>query len=330
MVAIDTWLRRLRYTSRGSAWAALAQQLAWETHSLVSSRAPAELTWPIPDHVAPRLTVLWPRRYSWANAPRWVEPIRRGITHHIAVRSAEIPQDRGNIVHLIFTDGDSCLKVGIDYDDPSDLHGSAPSLDLYFKLQYRRGGYEYSHVVPGGYVSQKAGVYKYVDRWREWRENQQNHFEVLGRFGLQAGGADVRRGILQRMNEQRRFSFEGGTTRTTSWEHMQDLCRSKVCLDAPGRGELCFRLVECLAIGSCIVGPTLENELHVPLQDGIHHVRVSRNLSDLVETCEMLLESPDKRAKLTTAAMDYFDRYLRLEQIGGYYIDQCVRALGSN
>jgi hypothetical protein len=328
MAPIDTWLRRFRHASRPSAWAALAQQLAWETRWRVSGRSPVEPTWPIPDHIAPRLTLLWPRRYSWTNAPRWVEPIRRGIAQHIAVRIAEIPQEPGNIVHLLVTDGDSCLKVGIDYDDPSDLHGSAPSLDLYFKLQYRRGGYEHSHVVPGGYVSPKSAVYEHVDRWREWRENQQKHFEVLGRFGLYPE-ADVRRDILHRMNEQRRFSFEGGATRTTSWEHMQDLCRSKVCLDAPGRGELCFRLVECLAIGSCIVGPTLENELHVPLQDGIHHVRVNRDLSNLVETCEALLESPDKRAKLATAAMDYFDRCLRPEQIGGYYIDQCVRTLGS-
>jgi hypothetical protein len=251
------------------------------------------------------------------------------MAQHIAVRTAGIPQEPGNIVHLLFTDGNSRLRVGIDYDDLSDLHGSAPSLDLYFKLQYRREGYEYSHVVPGGYVSGKTAVYRYVDRWREWRESQQNHFEVLGRFGLHPE-ANVRRSILQLMTEQRRFSFEGGATRTTWWEHMQDLCRSKVCLDAPGRGELCFRLVECLAIGSCIVGPTLENELHVPLQDGIHHVRVNRDLSDLVETCEKLLENPDKRARLTTAAMDYFDRYLRLEQIGGYYIDQCVRALGGD
>jgi hypothetical protein len=329
MATIDTWLRRFRYGSRLSAWAALGQQLGWELRWRASRRAPVELTWPVPDHIASRLTLLWPRRYSWSNAPRWVEPIRQGIAQHIAVRTAEIPQEPGNIVHVLLTDGDSSLKVGIDYDDPSDLHGSASSLDLYFKLQYRRGGYDYSHVVPGGYVSGKTAVYKHVDRWREWRENQQDQFEVLGRFGLYPE-ADIRRGILQRMNEQRRFSFEGGATRTTSWEHMQDLCRSKVCLDAPGRGDLCFRLVECLSIGACIVGPLLENELHVPLQEGIHFVRVNRDLSDLVETCEVLLESPGKRAKLTTAAMDYFDRYLRLEQIGGYYIDQCVRALGSN
>jgi Glycosyl transferases group 1 len=328
MAPIDTWLRRFQYGRRPSAWAAVSQQMAWEARSLVSSRAPVPLTWPIPDDIAPRLTVLWPRQYSWKNAPRWVGPIRRGIGQHIAVRTADITQEPGNIVHLLFTDGDSILEVGIDYDDPSDLHSSAPSLDLYFKLQYRRGGYEYSHVVPGSYVSGKAAVYKHVDRWREWRENQQDHFEVLGRFGLYPE-AEIRRAILQRMNGQRRFSFEGGAARTTSWEHMQDLCRSKVCLDAPGRGELCFRLVECLAIGSCIVGPALGNELHVPLRDGTHNVRVNRDLSDLVETCEELLENPDKRAKLKTAATDYFDRYLRLEQIGGYYVNQCVRALGN-
>lgn len=172
-------------------------------------------------------------------------------------------------------------------------------------------------------------MYRHAARWREWWGKQEKKFEVLGRFGLHPD-ADIRRGILQHMGQQQRFSFEGGARRTTWWEHMQDLCRSKVCLDAPGRGELCFRLVECLAIGSCTLGPTLENELHMPLQDEAHNVRVSRDLSDLVETCEALLDSPGKREQLSVAAADYFDRYLSLEQIGSYYVDRCVRAVADN
>jgi hypothetical protein len=131
--------------------------------------------------------------------------------------------------------------------------------------------------------------------------------------------------MLDRMQSQRYFSFQGGTARTTSWEHLEDICRSKLCLDAPGRGELCGRLVECLGVGACIVGPTLENELHVPLQPDVHEVRVARDVDDLVETCRALLADPERRRQVELAALDFFDRYLGLEQLGGYYLDQCVR-----
>jgi hypothetical protein len=192
-------------------------------------------------------------------------------------------------------------------------------------MQYARGGYGYKHVVPGGYLSKKLALYRHTTRWRALRTRIGEPNDVFGRFGLRHGG-DLRLQILTMMNQQRYFSFEGGAARTTWWEHMQDICQSKICLDAPGRGEFCYRLVECLALGSCIIGPRLENELHVPLQAGIHHVRVDRDLSDLVESCHRLLQERDERRLLSAAAGDYFDRYLRLEQLGGYYIDQCLRA----
>jgi hypothetical protein len=270
--------------------------------------------------------MLWPAQYASPNAGGWIEPLRRGISRHISVRYSDIPQEIGNIVILNFRSGNSTIRVGIDYDDQSDLHLSAPKLDLYFKMQYRRGGYKYPHVVPGGYVSPKFALYKHVSSWRALRERRPARYDVFGRFGMRYG-TQLREGILKRMCEQQRFSFEGGVARTTWWEYMQDVCAAKICLDAPGRGELCYRLVECLAVGSCIVGPMLENELHVPLEAGVHDVRVSRDLADLVETCERVLERSEARRELANEAAEFFDKYLRLEQLGGYYVDQCLRLI---
>ena len=322
-------IRRARHTLRLSAWGAVAQQLAWEARRPFSPPPAVELTWAIPADVAEDVVVLWPRRYSSSNAAAWLDPVRTGIAHHVRTASADIPQLEGNIAHIVVKHGDRRLKVGVDYDDLSKLHESVDDVDLYFKMQFQRGGYAQKHVVPGGYVSRMPGLYRHASRWRAWSAAQTKAYDVFARFGLLEPGAALRRAMLELMETQRSFSFRGGTARTTSWEHLQEVCRSKICLDAPGRGELCGRLVECLGAGVCIVGPALENELHVPLENGLHEVRVSRDLGDFVGACDALLNDSVRRADLEAAGAEYFDRYLRLEQLGGYYVDACVRAAGA-
>jgi hypothetical protein len=49
----------------------------------------------------------------------------------------------------------------------------------------------------------------------------------------------------------------------------------------------------------------------------------------MVETCQALLEDEQKRSALSEAAAAYFDKYLRLEQLGGYYVSQCLDWSGS-
>jgi hypothetical protein len=321
---VNKWIRRIRHGTRLPAWAGVVQHLSWEAQACVAEPSTVELTWRVPEDVLPELLVLWPRRYSSPAAGQWLEPLRRGIAGQVPIRRADVPQQAGNIVLLIFHHADSAMRVGVDYDDRNDLHPVAKHLDLYFKMQYACGGYGFQHVVPGGYLTKKLALYRHAARWRTLRTQLGEPHDVFGRFGLRHG-ADIRLHMLRLMNEQRCFAFEGGAARTTWWEHMQDICRSKVCLDAPGRGEFSYRLVECLALGSCIVGPRLNNELHVPLQNGIHDVRVDRGLSDLVESCHRLLQEHEERRRVSAAAADYFDRYLRPEQLGSYYVDQCLR-----
>ena len=110
-------------------------------------------------------------------------------------------------------------------------------------------------------------------------------------------------------------------------EYMDEMCDARVCLDLPGRGETCFRLIEYLAVGACMIGPELETELPVPLETGVHLVRVPRNLDGLVHGCEQLLSDVSRREAIGRAAADYFDRYLALEQLGAYYVDTFWRTL---
>ena len=138
---------------------------------------------------------------------------------------------------------------------------------------------------------------------------------------------EIRTRAITLLSEQRGFGFEGGTKLTHWGQYMDETCAARVCLDLPGNGELCYRLVEYLAVGACVIGPELGAELHVPLQTGVHLVRVPRDLEGLVEWCERLLADEELRAALRGAAADYFDRYLALNQLGAYYLDQIAGAL---
>lgn len=93
----------------------------------------------------------------------------------------------------------------------------------------------------------------------------------------------------------------------------------RIGLDLPGRGEFCYRFVKYLAVGACVIGPELATEMPVPLESGVHLVRVPRSRDGLIDKCERLLRDDSLRNAIGGAAEDYCDRYLALEQLGSYY-----------
>jgi hypothetical protein len=249
-----------------------------------------------------------------------LEPIRLGIERYVHLVPAEIPQSLGNFAAFEFVRQSETLRVAIDYDDLPNLHTDGPSMDICFKLQFRRGGYAKANVVPGGYIAPKLSLYRHARRWRREGDHATDKSPVFARF---SPSSEVRRNLLETIR-----SAGWATDRVvvgSSWpEYMHELSRSGICLDAPGRGEICFRLVEALAAGACVVGPELDAELHVPTGDAV--VRVRRDSSDLVETCESLLRNPAQRHVLRARAAEYFDRYLDIPQLGAYYIRSMLDA----
>ncbi len=90
---------------------------------------------------------------------------------------------------------------------------------------------------------------------------------------------------------------------------------------------MCHRLVEYLAIGCCVVRPAPKTRLHVPLADGINTKYGRDDPSDLVGTCANLSSDPTKSARIGIAAREYYDRFLRTDQLAGYYVDRCASIL---
>jgi hypothetical protein len=177
-------------------------------------------------------------------------------------------------------------------------------------------------------VSLQPALYRYRWKWRKIRELAAPSYDVYGRFGTSAEKQDIRRDAIARLTDHRNgFGFHGGSGAVWWGEYMDEICRARVCLDLPGRGELCYRLIECLAVGACVIGPDLAAELPVQPQPGAHLIRVPRSLDGLVDGCEQLLGDASMRRAISRAAEEYFDRYLALEQLGGYYVDTIWRTL---
>jgi hypothetical protein len=256
-----------------------------------------------------------------------VNRIKSGIAAHVPLEYADIRQPPGGVVLFHVLDRGAPRRVVIDTEDRMVLNESANEVDLYFKLQYARGGYGSPHIRPGGYVCLQPALYRYRWNWREARRRIPPSHDVYGRFGTAAEKQDIRTRAIALLREQDRFGFQGGAGAVWWGEYMDEMCEARVCLDLPGRGEFCYRLVEYLAVGACVIGPQLETELPVPLESGVHLVRVPRNLDGLIDECERLLSDHLLRTTMCRAAEDYFDRYLALEQLGAYYVDVLWRTL---
>jgi hypothetical protein len=313
--------RHLRYALRYGTWRHVARRIRWmyATAADVAARPP---TWPVPDEAKARLQIHWPSTIARdrPSLSDCANLLRSGISAHLTVRNSEIPQPPGGVILFHVLDGRSVKRVVIDTDDRLPLHEVSEDVDLYFKMQYCREGYGDSHIRPGGYVSLQPALYRYCAQWRDLRRAAPPRFDVYGRFGTKMAEQRVRRAAISALEHQDRFRFQGGDAAVWWGEYMEEICRARVCVDLPGRGEFCYRLVEYLAAGSCIVGPELETEMPVPLVSGVHLQRLPRTLEGFVAACEELLHDPSRREAMSRAAMEYFDRYLALDQLGAYYV----------
>jgi Glycosyl transferases group 1 len=106
------------------------------------------------------------------------------------------------------------------------------------------------------------------------------------------------------------FGHEGGGKKVRFDESLREVARSKVCIDLPGNGPFCYRLIDYLAIGSCVVARRHETVLHVPLVDRRDIVYARPDLSDLAELCEYYVKHDAEREEIARNSRKFFDRYL--------------------
>ncbi len=274
------------------------------------------------------LRLLWPAAYDWAPATKWVENLRVGLSRLVDVHRAPIQQPYRHVVLLHAAVGAESGAIAIDYADRTDIdEHCAREVHLYFKMQYRRGGYGMSQVVPGGFVPASRHLYWYLPRLRRLRDRRLLEYDVYGRFGLQFAGS-LRREAIAQLSQSDRFRFQGGNRLPRYSSYLLEIARAKVCVNLPGNGELCFRLLDYFAVGACVVGPRPRTELHIPPVDRVH-IRYTRDdLSDLVDLCAYYVEHEDAREAMCRQARAFFDSYLHMDRLAAYYLSRIATALG--
>ena len=166
-------------------------------------------------------------------------------------------------------------------------------------------------------------LYQFVPHVRTIRDRKSFSYDVYGRFNL-GFATDIRQRAVRLLSEQNEFKYEGGFVNVRYGRFLREVSQSRICIDLPGNGDLCFRLIDYLAVGSCVIRPKPRNKLHVPLVDGTHIIYTNDDFSDLVRLCNYYLQNDSEREKISQESRDFFDKYLHRKQLAAYYLHCCI------
>jgi hypothetical protein len=272
-------------------------------------------------YLSSTMQIHWPSAYQWPLARKWVGSLMGEFRQHLPVQFSDIPQPyRGIVLFQVATVG-KLQTIAIDYSDASTLDLEClQQVSLYFKMQYARDGYEWNQVVPGGFVPADASLYRRLSYLRQLRDRQAFTYDVYGRFGRQLG-TEIRTRAVEVLAQQQKFRYEGGLKKVPYRRSLQEVAQSKVCLDLPGNGSFCFRLMDYMAVGACIISYPHQTQLPSPLIDRQHIVYCQEDFSDLIDLCAHYIENETAREQICQQSRDYFDHYLDRSQLAGYYLN---------
>jgi hypothetical protein len=280
--------------------------------------------WKVDAHELSDVSIEWPTTYQWPDARIWVDTLLAGFKKRVHVKFAPIAQPYRGVVNFRFIRREKANEVIVDYSDYPEINEEAAArCPVYFKMQHLRDGYARANVLPGGYVSDSRSIYLWLSRLRRMRDRRQFDFDVYGRFSTEFAAATRRRAV-ELLSAQKSFRFEGGLKKVKYLDFLKEIARAKVCIDLPGEGDFCFRLVNYLAVGACVVGPRHRTVLNAQLVDGVHIAYTKDDLSDLVELCQFYLENAEAREAMCRSSRDFFEKYLHVDNLTAYYLRACL------
>jgi hypothetical protein len=272
------------------------------------------------------IVITWPTTYGWEPFKNWGEPLRAALGRFTTTRLGDIPQPYKGVISFTLTHRSRTFRINVEVSDYLDLNEEAyDNADLTFRMQWALEGYgDRPRLVPGGYLNNHPNIYAFLRRLRALRDSAPPVYDVHGRFGL---SFEFRRKALEILNASRAFRFFGGQTKVPYGSFLREVAQARICIDLPSYSPITFRLVDYLAIGSCIIGPPHLSRLHVPLEDRVHLVHCKPDYSDLEELCVHYLRHEDERLALVANSRRFFDAYLQRDQLAAYYLSQCARLL---
>lgn len=283
----------------------------------------SQLTWDPPLEDLSPLEIYWPQDYQWPPASKWLQHFRAGLSSLVEVSECDIAQPFPGIAVLGLRCGDSTYLLAIDYSDNYEInHSCLNTCTVYFKLQYNPDLVSSPRVVPGGFVPGSPSIYNYLDSARQIADTKD--IEVYGRFGSEFKPS-LRQKVIDELRRDTRLDFTGGMSTVPFTQYLSEIARSRICIDLPGKGDFCFRLVDYFAVGACVISWGHSTEFPRSLKNGKHIAYADRSVSRLVDLCNYYLRDEEERAKMAQNSRKYFDQYLHKKQLAGYYINWTLR-----
>src|SRR3989441_165952 len=284
----------------------------------------------LPPALRDRITVRWPRVYQWPLMSILGDQIRDMLRQRVKVVITNLPQPyKGTILAAFEIDG-RLHKVAFNMSDyPECLSEECTSKTLVtFKSQFRKEGYPQHNVVPGGYLPRSTLLYDMLPYLRWVKARGRDLFDVYGRFSMEFSPG-VRGDALRQLAGTSAFRFQGGDRPVRYSRYLREVARSRVCIDLPGEGPFCCRLIEYLAVGTCVVAVPYPVRLPAALTDGIHISYCKSGLEDLIPRCQAGLDDSRQRRAMERAARAFFDRYLHRDRLSVYYLATILAAAGA-
>jgi hypothetical protein len=307
-------------------WLDKGMEIAWKWLP-TSTSEPARLTWPVDREALRHVVVRWPSTYAWKPRQILGDQVLAALSRYVRAEITDIPQEYERVINFEVVIGGKTHVVMVETSDYPELNEAAyGDAALYFKMEYSKAGYgERDHLLPGGYIPADLAIYRYLPRLRSLRDKAPPLYEVSGRYGL---SMEKRRRPMEILRGSKRFQFYGGEGKVRYSRYLREVARSRVCIDLPSMSSITFRMIDYLAIGSCIVGPPHTNQMQVPFEEGVHCAYCKPDYSNLEEVCEHYLTHESERLDLIRNSREFFDRYLHNAQLGAYYLHHCLERLG--
>lgn len=315
-------------------WSSLLSPRVWahRAHERVWQLAPGAPCDPVtrnwivdPDALAATV-VRWPTTYQWKPRRILGDQILSALRRHVRVELRDVPQRYHGVINFEVDIDGKRHRVNVETSDYPELNETAyADAELHFKMEYRLEGYgERDRLLPGSYVNADRVIYRYLPRLRRMRDQLPPAFQVYGRYGL---SMEKRRRPLEILRNSSRFDFAGGEGKVRYSRFLEEVARARVCIDLPSMSSITFRMIDYLAIGTCIVGPPHTCQLLHPFVDGVHVAYCRADYSDLEEVCAHYLEHDEERAELVRNSRAFFDAYVHRDQLASYYLYHCIQRL---
>jgi hypothetical protein len=315
---------RLASYTQPRFWLDKATELGWRVLPGPAEITPT-LTWPVDRAALADVVVRWPW-VEWKARRMIGVQVRHWLSRYVRTVDAAIPQPYDRVITFEVDVGGRRHTVMVETSDYAELNEAAyANAELYFKMEYAKEGYgDRDRLLPGGYTPNDLAIFRYLPRLRALRDHAPPAHEVYGRYGL---SMEKRRVPMEILRASRRFVFFGGEGKVRYSRYLREVARSRVCIDLPSMSSVTFRMIDYLAIGTCIVGPPHTNAMIEPFIDGVHVAYCRPDYADLEDVCRRYLEDEGARLSLVRNSRAFFDAYLHPVQLGAYYLHHMLQKL---